>query len=128
MNPQHVDDHLPGSCVALAAIAQTPVRGQLVRFLHSTLLAVPEGCRLWEQEREITTTTSGSSKKPAASFTTVFSECLDLYTSAAALILTIPEDGNSNCKAHLDIPAMLKMQMDELAEDQLEKQIMNAGD
>lgn len=122
---QLMDDHLPSTPVALAAVELTRVRDQLVRFLHGILQAVQEDRRHWEMVRE--SKTSGC-RKQALSYMAVLSECLDLYTSAAAALLSIPSDGINYCKAHPDILAMLKMQMDELVEDQEEKQVMDTGD
>jgi hypothetical protein len=125
---QHMDDHLPASPVAIAAVELTRVRDQLVRFVHGILQAVQEDRRRWEKERANKTSGGGHHQKQALSFMAVLSECLDYYTSAAAALLAIPDDGVSYCKAHPDIQVMLKMQMDELAEDQDEKLVMDTAD
>jgi len=130
---QHLEDHLPASPVAQAALALQPVRDHLIRFFHAVLQAVQEDRRQWEREQQqqeevenSNSSSSSSSKREVVSFMMVLSECQELYTSAAALLLAVPPDKEFNlCVVHPDVQAMLRMQMDELAEDQMEKLVMD---
>ena len=126
---QHLEDHLPASPVAQAALALQPVRDHLIRFFHAVLQAVQEDRRQWEreqQQQEEAENSSSSNKREVVSFMMVLSECQELYTSAAALLLAVPPDKEFNlCMVHPDVQAMLRMQMDELAEDQMEKLVMD---
>jgi hypothetical protein len=127
---QLVDDHLPNASTnTILVVLMLPIRDQIIRFIHRILLYVQNDRHWWEKERASDKMTlSGSKRKDAKrtkpiSFTTVLSKNLELYKSAAASILTITS--NENCLQYFlpdsDIRTMLRLQMDELMEDQLEK-------
>lgn len=119
---QHLEDHLmPPSRAALQAIALSRVRDHLVRFFHAVVQAVQEDRHQWEREHQIEPKTDTINNREFASFLTVISECQELYTSAATLLLATPDKEHNLYPIHSDILAMLRIQMDELAEDQMEK-------
>ena len=122
------NQHLP---VPKARAARfNTIRDQLVRFFHALWQAVQEDRRQWEREQQRPETNNKNQRSPI-SFLMLLSECQEWYTSAAALLLAIPSDLDTSktssplyynpCRMHPDLLAMIKMQMDELAEDQMEK-------
>lgn len=126
---QHVDFNNSSSTESMAL---APLRDRLVQFFHSLYLIVRESRRNWENmpganidegeensnpEKGVTPTGISEMLEEGTTLTTLLSECLDLYTSAAVVVRDLPEESNGCSKVHPDIRAMLKMQLDELAED-----------
>jgi hypothetical protein len=85
--------------------SSTTLRNSLVRLFHVVLRYAQEHRRQWEL--------SGDKNRPPTSFLSLISEYKNEYLSAAATLLT--EDDLER-----DVQAMLRLQMDEVAEDQEE--------
>jgi hypothetical protein len=122
---QLVDDHLPNaSSNTLLIISLIPVRDQIIRFIHRVLLYVQNDRRLWETEDAHSKEQGQESKrKKPLSFTTVLSENVELFQSAAGTILSIPpnDDCIHYCYPGPDIQSMLTLQINELLEDATEQ-------
>jgi hypothetical protein len=109
---QQYDDHIPTSTLAITGLKLTPLRDELVRFLHGVLQSVQEDRRVWEIQGP-----DRQRKQRLVTFMGVLSECQDYFTSAAAVLVSIHENSTTICKVHPDIQAMLKLQLDELSMD-----------
>jgi len=110
---QDSKDHLP--TVSRAVNDQLSVtRDTSVRFLDGILKIVQEDRRALERQGVSLEATK------VVGFWNVVSEYREMYTSAAALLLTVSDQ--SSCKVDCALTAMLRMQMEELVMDEEEQE------
>lgn len=122
---QLVDDHIPNaSSNTLLVVSLSPVRDQIVRFLHRALLYVQNDRRWWEIERAKKDDQNKEKKyKMPLSFTAILSDNVEIYKSAVGALLSISpsDDCIQVCTPSPNIRSMLKLQVNELAEDATEE-------
>jgi hypothetical protein len=134
---QHQDDHLANKDSREQNDRLNPIRDALVRFFDSLLRVTQHERRRQEAVSLNNNNDGGGTKKKTksysasfVSFWTLLSEYQELYTSAASLLLTTTaanastetENCTTGCHVDTDILAMLRMQMDELAFDEEERE------
>jgi hypothetical protein len=109
---QHTADHLPRKSRAIND-QLNPTRNGIIRFLDGLLRIVQEDRRVLERKGNAKAITK------VVSFYSVLSEYRELYTSAAALLLTVTD--SSSCRVDKDLTFMLRLQMEELVIDEEEQ-------
>jgi hypothetical protein len=133
---QHQDDHLSNNDSKEQNDRLNPIRDALVRFFDSLLRVTQHERRRqealsWNKDGDAGGTTKKTKISASfVSFWTLLSEYQELYTSAASLLLTTAtasasteaENWTTGCHVDADIMAMLRMQMDELAFDEEERE------
>jgi hypothetical protein len=110
---QHDADHLPLQSRATND-QLNPARDNIIRFLDGLLRIVQETRRVLEQKGRLKKATK------VVSFFNVLSEYREMYTSAAALLLTVTD--SSSCKVDHDVTSLLRLQMEELVWDEEEQE------
>jgi hypothetical protein len=140
MNHDHVSSDVN------IVIPLLPLRDQIVRFMHRILQHVQRDRQILEQEYErrkqmkaaaaldtstttngttSTTTTSKKRMRPILTFIIVLSGQVEMYKSMILTLLASAGNGgsitSSYCGLRLDIQAMLKLQLEEIMDDQYEK-------
>jgi hypothetical protein len=110
---QHDADHLPRQSRATND-QLNPARDSIIRFLDGLLRIVQEDRRILEQKGKLKKATK------VVSFFNVLSEYREMYTSAAALLLTVTD--SSSCKVDNDVTCLLRLQMEELVWDEEEQE------
>jgi hypothetical protein len=110
---QHDADHLPRQSRATND-QLNPARDSIIRFLDGLLRIVQEDRRILEQKGKLKKATK------VISFFNVLSEYREMYTSAAALLLTVTE--SSSCKVDDDVTSLLRLQIEELVWDEEEQE------
>jgi hypothetical protein len=110
---QHDADHLPRQSRATND-QLNPARDSIIRFLDGLLRIVQEDRRILEQKGKLKKATK------VVSFFNVLSEYREMYTSAAALLLTVTD--SSSCKVDNDVTSLLRLQMEELVWDEEEQE------
>jgi hypothetical protein len=110
---QHDADHLPRQSRATND-QLNPARDSIIRFLDGLLRIVQEDRRILEQKGKLRKATK------VVSFFNVLSEYREMYTSAAALLLTVTD--SSSCNVDNDVTCLLRLQMEELVWDEEEQE------
>lgn len=110
---QHDTDHLPRQS-RVTNDQLNPARDGIIRFLDGLLRIVQEDRRVLEQKGKLKRATK------VISFFNVLSEYREMYTSAAALLLTVTD--SSSCKVDIDVTCLLRLQMEELVWDEEEQE------
>ena len=130
-------DHIPSE--AELVIPFLPLRDAIIRFMHGILLHVQKDRQLWEQQhyrmkqlKAVAPKTATKKRmRPILSFTIVLAEQVEIYKSMITILLSSNNPASvDNCDCGItnsyyslneDLYAMLKLQLEEITDDQYEK-------
>ena len=130
-------DHIPSEAVLV--LPYLPLRDAIIRFMHGVLLYVQKDRQLWEQQHYrmkqlkalAPKTATKKRMRPILSFIIVIGEQVEIYKSMITTLLSSNHPAsrtnydcgitNSYYCLNVDLYAMLKLQLEEITDDQYEK-------